>query len=353
MTSLGIGIIGFGEHPQRALVPGLEKIPGIKLVGIADSDPVRQAQARRRVPAAKIFSDYDQLLELPELHALMICPPTALHAEIAIAAMQKRKHIYLEKPLALNLHAARPVIEAWRDTGVVGMIGFNYRFHPLYQSARQVVQARTLGDLIYVHTNFSTRSKTIAAWRQSSASGGGALLELGSHHFDLIRYLFEQEIVSVFAQTQSIVSEADQTVVQMQLETGALVQSVFSFRTIEEERVEIYSAAGKCTADHFLSDQLEFSSPSRQQARGRRATHAVRAFGRSLSARIAARGPGVDPSYRLALRQFIAAVRGDRGDFPDLNAGFQSLRVARAAQLSARTHCRVSVAEFRDEDLAD
>jgi len=348
VTTLGIGIIGFGEHAQKALVPVLENLREVKLVGIAEPNPDRQAQARRRVPAAKIFAGYNELFEFPGLDALILCLPTALHAQAAIAAMQKKKHIYLEKPLALNLREARQVIEVWHDTGVVGMIGFNYRFHPLYQSARQQIQSGALGYLIYAHTNFSTRSKAISAWRRSPASGGGALLDLGSHHFDLMRYLFQQEIVSVFAQTQSLASEADHTVVQMQLETGATIQSIFSFRTIEEERFEIYSATGKWTADRFLSDQLEFSSPSRYQARGQRAAHAVRAFGRSVYVQIAARGPGLDPSYRIALRQFIAAARAGKSVAPDLQDGFESLRVTQAAMASAQNGCVVSIPSFEE-----
>lgn len=348
MTALGIGIIGFGEHAQNVHVPVLESLPGVKLVGIAEPDLARQAQARRRVPAAKIFSDYNQLLDLPDLDALIICPPTALHAPAALAAMQKRKHIYLEKPLALNLHEARRVIEVWRDTGVVGMIGFNYRFHPLYKSARHLIQSGALGDIIYVHTNFSTRSKELAAWRLSRASGGGALLELGSHHFDLIRYLFGQEIVTVFAQTPSVVSEADHAVVQMQLESGTIIQSVFSLRTIEEERMEIYSTAGRWTADHILSDQLEFSSPSRHQARGHRAAHAVRAFGRSLYAQIAPRGSRLDPSCPIAMVRFIAAVHDGTAVQPDLQDGFESLRVARAAMFSAQKGSVVSTQTFEE-----
>lgn len=333
---LGIGIVGFGEHAQKVHVQVLQNLRGINLVGIADPDPVRQEQARRRIPAAKIFSDYDQLLDLPSLDALIICPPTALHAPIAIAAMRKGKHIYLEKPLGLTLQQALPVIQLWRNRGLVGMIGFNYRFHPLFQSARQLIQSGALGDVIHVRTIFSTRSKKIAAWRESPASGGGVLLDLGSHHFDLIRFLFNQEIVSVFARTRSITSEADQTEMEMQLESGAVVQSVFSFRMIEEDCLEIYSNTGKWMADRILSHQLEFSSPSRHQARWHRAAHAVRAFGRSLCTQVAARGPGLDPSYRVALTRFIAAVGEETGVQPDLQDGFESLRVAQAAMLSAQ-----------------
>ena len=340
MTALGL--IGFGDHAQNVLVPVLENLREIQLVAIADPDLDRQAQAHRRVPAASIFSGYDQLLDLEELDAVIICPPPAMHAPAAIAALQKKKSIYLEKPLALNLHQAQRVIEVWKETGVVGMIGFNYRFHPLYQAARQLIRSLAVGELRYARTNFSTRSKKISSWRQSLAGGGGALLDLGSHHFDLMRYLFGQEIVSVCARTQSILSEADQTVMEMQLETGPIIQSVFSFRSIEEERVEIYTAAGKWTADHFLGDQLEFSNSSQHWARGHRAAHAVRAFGRSLYTQVAAPGPRLNPSYRIALMQFIAAVREGQPVQPDLQDGLESLRVAQAAIFSAQNGAAVS-----------
>ena len=353
MTLLRIGIIGFGGHAQNVHVPVLEKLREIKLVGIAEPDPDRQAQARRRVPAATIFSDYRELLELPGLDAAFICLPPALHASAAIAAMEKLKSLYLEKPLTLNLRDAHAVMQTWRETGVVAMIGFNYRFNPLYESAKKFIQAGNLGKIIYAHSVFSARLQHPAAWKQNPSFGGSALLELGSHHVDLVRFLFEQEIVQVFAQTQSIESEADQVTVEMELQNGVRVQSVLSFRSIEEERFEIYGTAGRLIVDRFLNDALEFTNAARDRARYDRAATAVRAFGRSLYVQTFSRGPRLDPSYHAAFARFVAVARGDKYDFPDLDDGFESLRIARAAQLSAQTNRLVSLIDFRDEDLAD
>lgn len=105
---------------------------------------------------------------MPEVEAVVICLPPALHAEYAIAAFQAGKHVYLEKPIATNLLDARAVVEAWRKAGTVGMMGFNYCFNGLYQSAKQYVRSGPLGDLVpsercfhHQHTSFLSGSKLV------------------------------------------------------------------------------------------------------------------------------------------------------------------------------------------------
>lgn len=350
---LRVGIIGYGDHAQKVHAKILMNLRSVKLVGIAEPDFNRQVKARRRVPSANIFSDYVELLKSQALDAVFICLPPALHAPAAIAAMENHQAIYIEKPLALDMRDAKAMTQTWRDTGVVAMIGFNYRFHPLYQSARKFAQAGGVGKILYAHSVFSMPLRNPTRWKQIQAGGGSALLELGSHHIDLIRFLFEQEITRVFAQTESLESEADQTTVEMELGNGVRVQSIFSLRSIAEERFEIYGTAGKLTVDRFLDDDLEFTNSARDRARYDRTVHAVRAFSRSLYTNAFSRGSRLDPSYHAAITQFAAAVRGDQVDYPDLDDGSESLRVTRAARWSAETHHLVTLAEFRDEDLAD
>ena len=128
---------------------------------MAEPDSERREKARSRVPKAVVFDDYHELLTVPGIDAVVISLPNALHAEAAVAALEQGKHVYLEKPLATNLEAGRRVLEVWQSSRLVGMIGFNYRFHALYQRARQYIQSGELSPLVGVRSIFSTPPRPV------------------------------------------------------------------------------------------------------------------------------------------------------------------------------------------------
>jgi predicted dehydrogenase len=332
-----IGLIGYGKLAEQVHVNLLTTRRDAALVGIADIDPARRAQASRRVPAAKVFSDYAELLALRDLDAVVISLPTGLHAQASLAALEAHKHIYLEKPLAANLLDARAILDAWRQAQVVGTIGFNYRFNPLFASAKQFIASGKLGRVLHARTVFSTHARNISDWRKSRASGGGALLEMASQHVDLIRFLFGQEIVEVFARTWSVKFEEDSATLEIRLGNDARVQSYFSLSGAEEDRVEIYGERGKLSVDRYLSLDVEFSALDAGFARVRNGWRALRSLAHAPYILQKLRSPWHEPSYRAAVAHFIAAARGEDCASPDLGDGYASLRVVIAAEESARS----------------
>ncbi len=342
---LRIGLIGFGDIAQKVHVRLLTTMRDVALIGIADVDPVRREQANQRVPTAKIFADYAELLALRDLDAVVICLPTAQHAPATIAALNRHKHIYLEKPLAAYLSEAREILDAWQAANVVGVIGFNYRFNPLYLSAKKFIDSGKLGPVTHVRTIFSTQGQKFSEWRQRRSSGGGVLLEMASHHIDLIRFLFAEEIVEVFARTWSVHGEEDNSAVQMRLENGAIVQSYFSLTGAEEDRVEIYCERGKLNVERYLSLTVEPSSLSAASARMKKVWHAVHVLAHAPYILQKLSAPLHEPSYSRALANFTAAARGEAYASPDFVEGYESLRVIIAAEQSARSGRAVVVRE--------
>lgn len=82
--------------------------------------------------------------------------------------------------MAANLNEGLEILKAWQNANVVGMIGFNYRFNPLYQATKQAIQSGCLGELVNVRTVFSAAGKTRPSWKLSRKSGGGVLFDLGA-----------------------------------------------------------------------------------------------------------------------------------------------------------------------------
>jgi predicted dehydrogenase len=313
----------------------LAQLPNVELIAFAESDPERREQAKRRAPKALACVSYQELLQTPELDAVVICLPPALHAQAAIAAFEKGKHVYLEKPLATNLDDARHVLAAWKKAKAVGMIGFNYRFNPLFQKLREHVESQKLGQLVGVRSIFSTATKRMPDWRRTRSEGGGVLVDLASHHLDLLRFFFRQEIREIDAQLESHSSDDDSAMLHLRLADGLSVQAFFSFTAIEEDRFEIFGQKGKLSVDRYRSTAVECVEAGQEFSVGHRTRRGfvqLLGSGYRLKRHVAI---GQEPSYRKALTAFVSAVKRGAEIKPDLEDGYRCLEIVDAAQRSA------------------
>ncbi len=351
MSSLKVGLMGCGRIAQLVHLPVLTHLPEVELVALAETDPGCREKARHLVPKAVVFDHYEKLLKMKEVEAVIICLPNDLHAEAAIASLQQGKHVYLEKPLATNLDEARRVLEAWQNTHLVGMIGFNYRFNPLYRATQQYLQAGSLGKLVGGRSIFSTTGRNLPDWLQTRSTGGGVLLDLASHHTDLIRFFFHQEVREVFASLRSLHSEDDSAMLQLKLSDGLMVQSFFSISSVEEDRFEVYGQRGKLFVDRYLSLCVETYGPTLNSIRLRQLWHRLKALPHLPHLLEKIRAPGHEPSYREALTHFITAARAHRCATPDFYDAYRSLMIIEVAEESVRTQRMVSVPDLSIEDI--
>ena len=343
LAPLRIGLVGAGRVAQQVHLKVLTRLPEVKVAALAEPNEDHRRTAQHLVPKAKSYTDVHPLLEDDEIEAVLICLPNALHAEAALAALERGKHVYLEKPLATNLTDAEAVVTTWRQTGVTGMMGFNYRYNPLYQSLKQHLRSVTIGKVIYVRSVFSTTGGGHAVWKRTRQEGGGVLLDLAAHHIDLIRYFFEEEIEEVRANLQSRESEDDTAAVEMQLRSGILVQSFFSLSGIEEDRFEIVGEAGKLTVERNRSLCIKRTEPEANRARRGQFLHGLRTLAHASYGLKKLRSAWNEPSYRAALSCFVEAVRGQPVSYPDFEDGYRNLAVIEAAEASAQTGHFVSL----------
>ena len=348
MSPIKIGLIGCGRIAQSVHLRILPRLPGVELAALAEIDEERREEARTVVPQADAFSDYRDMLAMPQLDAVVICLPNALHAEAAIAACAQGKHIYIEKPLATNLDEGKRMLAAWRRSGKVGMVGFNYRFNPLNQSLRRQMNAGRIGKVIAARSVFSTFHGSRDEWRDQRKSGGGALLDLASHHVDLTRFLFGKEIVAVSASLRSTRHEDDTAILQMGLADDTVVQSFFSLNALEEDCFSIYGESGKLSVDRYRSHEVEHSAASRGSDRFAQLGSSMRMISHAPYLFQKLRAPGHEPSYRIALAEFASAVRAGRRVSPDLEDGYRSLAVVLAAEESAATGKVVALSSGAD-----
>lgn len=342
-SPLRLGLIGCGHIARTVHIPILQSLPQAELVAVAEPERQRREDAARQVPGAEVREGYLELLQMPTVDAVLICLPTALHAEVAEDALHAGKHIYLEKPVAMDVVGARRVLDAWKQADTVGMIGFNYRFNPLYQEARRCIEAGRLGEVIAVRSVFAAAPHTLPDWKRSRQTGGGALLDLASHHADLLHFFFGHEVAEVSCHVRSLNADEDSAILGMRLANGLLAQTFVSLSAAEEDRFEIYGERAKLTVDRFRSVRVEISGLRQADSTWRRKIAAnwdtLRHSPYRLQKRMAI---GYEPSYQRALAHFVTAAcawsQGERRAVsPDLEDGCRSLAVIVAAHELVRT----------------
>ncbi len=326
-----VGLMGCGRIAQFFHLSILGSTPGVELTAVAEMDDTLRAQAQAAAPGAKAYSDYKDLLADDNVDAAVVCLPTGMHARAAVDAFEAGKHIYLEKPIGLTLEEAAQVIEAERTSGKSGMIGFNYRFHPLHQQLKSRIQSGEIGNVVAVRSAFCAAKRELPGWKQRRATGGGVLLDLGTHHADLARFLLDDDVVSVSAAVRQMNYEGDFGSMRMQLGSGLVWDGTFSSQASDTDTIEVLGDRGMLRLDRYAGslERNESKPGAGLVKRGKRAlTDAQGLIKRTVS------DPG-EPSFKGALTAWADAL-SKSSDMPaPLIDGARSLSVICAAEQSA------------------
>ena len=191
MRRVRVGIIGSGGIAQGCHMPGYQQLPEVELFAVADINRQTAQQAAEKFSVPHVFTDYHELVAMPEIDAVSVCTPNAFHKDPTIAALRAGKHVLVEKPIAVNAEEGLAMARAARRAGKLLMVGLNNRFGAATQALKRAIDAGSLGE-VYFAEAVATRRRGIPGWgafTQRSKSGGGALVDIGVHILDLTLYL--------------------------------------------------------------------------------------------------------------------------------------------------------------------
>jgi predicted dehydrogenase len=184
---LRVGFVGTGAIAEHHLGV-LSEQAGVAIAAVCDLDEGRAAAVAERT-GARAFSDWVAMLATEQLGALFVCTPPMHHAEPAIAALERGLPVYLEKPLARSLADGEAIVAAWRETGTVCAVGYQWRSLDVLGEVRALLRGARPGMLVsrsYGPTEGARRDlEGGAAWFADPRRSGGLLLELASHDIDL------------------------------------------------------------------------------------------------------------------------------------------------------------------------
>jgi predicted dehydrogenase len=184
---LRFGLVGAGRIAE-AYAQAFDGLKLGRLIGVADV----RAEAARGLALRVGCRGYDSHEEMADecpLDAVIICTPPASHAEIALDFLRREVNVLCEKPLSVDLHSARLMLHAARRFGVRLTMASKFRYAADVVRARNIVQSGILGELLLVENTFASRADMSTRWNsRREVSGGGVLIDNGTHSVDILRY---------------------------------------------------------------------------------------------------------------------------------------------------------------------
>lgn len=218
MEKITIGLIGYGTIAKVHCL-GYKTIPifynlsnwEVELYGVAASSEHSLSNAKSQLGLIKTTTDYHELISDPHISVIDCSAPNYLHYDIIMAAIKAGKHVYCEKPAGLNVAESLMLYEAAKSSGIKHQVAFQTRFIPAIIHAKKLISQGFLGEIIqlrghYLHSSYLDPDKPMT-WRQTEGqSGGGALIDLGSHLIDLIHFL-AGDFATVTASTRTLITQ--------------------------------------------------------------------------------------------------------------------------------------------------
>jgi myo-inositol 2-dehydrogenase/D-chiro-inositol 1-dehydrogenase len=187
---LRVGVVGLGRMGRRHADNVARRVTGAELVAACSTLAEGTAWAREELGVAATYAELGELLAHPGLDAVLLATPTLVHAEQIIAALEAGKHVFCEKPLALELEDCRRVeAVAARHPGQIAMIGFVRRFDPSYRDAHARIAAGGIGRPFMVRSQTGDQLDPSGFFVRYAAKSGGIFLDCSIHDIDLARWL--------------------------------------------------------------------------------------------------------------------------------------------------------------------
>jgi predicted dehydrogenase len=382
MREVGIGMIGYGGVARvhamayRA-IPFHYGLPAgtVKIVGVADVNAKVAEAAAGEIECPVWTTDYQELFSRNDVDIVDICVPNYLHEEIILAAVKSGKHVYCEKPLAMNVSQGLRIVSAVEKAGVKNQLNFNFRFYPAVARARQLIEEGFLGRIFsfrgcFYRSSYINPDKPLS-WRLSKdVAGGGALFDLGSHVLDLIYYLLG-EFGSVQATADTLIKERpvapgskekgpvdvdDIVLMQVRLADstlGSVEISRMGTGATNDMKVEIYGEMGAVRFSAEEPSWLEVFDvhDSDQPTGGMSGFRKVQTVGRFVGHKAPdwSMAPGFVTTFVESQYKFLQAVSDDLLPAPTFRDALHIQQVMQAAVLSSEQQRWVSIAETLKE----
>ncbi len=328
MSPIEIGLVGVGRIAQTYLEV-LDTLDDFQLVGVSDVSPdaVHAVSQAHDVPG---FDAVERMMKEARPEAVLLCTPPSTHAHLACSALRMGAAVLCEKPLAIDLPAARSMIETAVEAGGLLSMASKFRFVEDVQVARQMVERGDLGEILLFNNSFTGFVDMAGRWNSDpSRSGGGVIIDNGTHSVDIVRWLFGPitEVLAVEGRRAQPIPVEDTAQLFVRTGTGVLgsIDLSWSLDKSAPHYIEIFGTRGTVTLGFEQSrytlgggEWIDFGSGYRKAA-----------------------------AFTGQLENFAAAIRGEAATLVTAEDAVASVRVVESAYSSLRESRWVPVAGQR------
>jgi predicted dehydrogenase len=263
MKKIRWGVLSTAKIAREKVIPATQRSELGSVVAIASRDLVQAKDVATKLGIERAYGSYDELLSDPNVDAVYIPLPNHMHVPWSLRALAAGKHVLCEKPIGLSvLEAEELANEAAALPQLKVMEAFMYRFHPQWQTARQLVRDGRIGDLRTIDAHFSYYNDDPLNIRNQLGMGGGGLMDIGCYPISLSRFLFGSEPARLMAHIELDPTTQIDRLVSAVLEFAAGTATFTCGTQIAPfQRVNIIGTIGR------IEIEIPFNAPSDRPCR--------------------------------------------------------------------------------------
>ena len=334
---INVGIIGAGRIGKVHTESICNYVRNAKIRTVAD--PCMNENTRRwllSMGVERTAQDYHEILNDPEIDAVLICSSTNTHAPISLEAIAAGKHVFCEKPIDHDLTKIKRVVKALKGSGVKYQVGFNRRHDHNFAAVKQAILDGKVGDAHIIKITSRDPEPPSAEY---AAVSGGMFLDMTIHDFDMVRYLAGCDAEEIYVQSAVLVDPAigeagdvDTAVITLKMENGAIAVIDNSRRAAYgyDQRAEVFGSKGMVATANDTQSSMVLSN-----ADGVTGEKPLYFFLERYM-----------QSFATEVRGFISAIENDTDTLVGVEDGLKSVLMGIAAQKSVLEHRPVKLSEI-------
>ena len=314
MKRVAVGVIGtgfWGENQVRVF----RQSPMADLVAICDTNEKRAKEIGTKY-GIPWYSDLGKFLRVPKLEAVTVCTPTQTHMNVGLVAIEAGKSLLVEKPMTGDEQAADRLVKSARRAGVKLLVGFIERFNPGVRAVKKMLKQRVVGDVIIAS------GRRVARW-PIRIGDVGVVKDTAIHDIDAMRYLLEEEVSAVFAQTGSLRKHSyeDYAEIMLRFKEGTTGFIDANWLTPRKVRTLIITGSEATIDLDYITQEITLENSERL----------VKPF-----------TPWAEP-LKLELDNFITTILRDTVEAPSGEDALKAIRVCDAALRSGKSKTLVTL----------
>ena len=314
MKRVAVGVIGtgfWGENQVRVF----RQSRMADLVAICDSNKKRAEEMGTKY-SVPWYSDPSKFFRVPELEAVTVCTPTQTHLKVGLQAIEAGKNLLVEKPMTGEERAADRLVNSAKKAGVKLLVGFIERFNPGVRAVKKMLTQKVVGDVIIA------TGRRVARW-PIRIGDVGVVKDTAIHDIDAMRYLLEEEVSAVFAQTGSLRTHSyeDYAEIMLRFKEGTTGFIDANWLTPRKVRTLIITGSDATINLDYITQEITLENSQRL----------VKPF-----------TPWAEP-LKLELENFITTILRDTEEAPSGEDALRAIRVCDAALRSGKSKTLVTL----------